>query len=87
VPKKKSDIGLPKEMTPDEAYIQGVADEEARHVNDVTFSTFHPINVPIALLRIELAAFQARNHIETISLEALLLMVHKLVQDAKNEKT
>jgi hypothetical protein len=85
MPRKKSDIGLPKGMTPDEAYIQGIADEEEHHVNDVTFATFHPINVPIALLRIELAAFQARNHVETISLKALLLMTHKLVQDTKNE--
>jgi Ca2+-binding EF-hand superfamily protein len=87
MPRKKSDIGLPKDMTPDTAYIQGVADgltEIIETQEQVSFTTFRPINVPIPAVRRELAALSA-DGFETITLEDFLQMIHRLVREARNE--
>jgi len=80
--RKKSSIGLPKDMGPDEAYIQGMSDGlEEVMVESVApkFSDFSGINVPLAPVRMELAALQ-KEGLEYMPLSDFLLLVHKCVK-------
>lgn len=45
------------------------------------FSDFRPINVPLAPLRMEIAALEKAGA-EEMTLEALLLLIHKVVKSA-----
>ena len=85
--RKKSSIGLPKDMGPDEAYIQGMADGleetfEASKVERVApkFSDFSGINVPLAAVRMEISQRQ-KEGLEYMPLSDFLLLVHRCVKE------